>query len=76
MNKYRGYNNRLCYTLTTKHGKFEVRKGENRIIKHEPYYRTDAMIIYGNTFFWETVPPFESFIQAVKFLKENADKLR
>jgi len=42
--------------------------GQYRILKHEPWYVTDARFADE---FWDTVPPFNSWIQAVKFLKEN-----
>lgn len=44
--------------------------GQYRILKHEPWYVTDACIVIGKNF-WETIPPFDNWIQAVRFLKEN-----
>lgn len=48
--------------------------GKYRILKHEAWYVTDACIMIGDNF-WETIPPFDSWIQAVKFLKENYKEL-
>ena len=48
--------------------------GKYSILKHEPWYVTNASIIYGEGF-WETVQPFDSWIQAVRFLKENYNNL-
>lgn len=44
--------------------------GKYTILKHEPWYVTDAYIIICDT--WaEHCPLFDSWIQAVRFLKEN-----
>lgn len=43
--------------------------GKYSILKHEPWYVTNACIVCGS--FWETVQPFDSWIQAVRFLKKN-----
>ena len=69
---------RLSYTITIpispKYSKvFSVRKGDNKIHRHEPYLTTDAYIAYGGSF-WD-LPKFDSFIQAVRFLKTNANEL-
>ena len=47
--------------------------GKYVILKHEPWYVTDAMITHDEhgAYFWETIPPFDSWIQAIRFLKEN-----
>lgn len=42
--------------------------GQYRILKHMPWYVTDA--VFANNI-WDAVPPFDSWIQAVRFLKEN-----
>ena len=42
--------------------------GQYRILKRETWYVTDA--VFADEF-WNTVPPFNSWIQAVRFLKEN-----
>lgn len=42
--------------------------GQYRILKREPWYVTDARFADN---IWETVQPFDSWIQAVRFLKEN-----
>ena len=71
---------KLSYTATHKRegykcaDVFSVTHGDNRIIKHEPYYITDATIDYGLDMPWD-LQHFDSFIQAVRFLKENLDHL-
>ncbi len=50
--------------------------GKYCILKHEPWRVTDAYIVidsYNN--WWEKTPLFDSWIQAVKFLKENIGDL-
>lgn len=42
--------------------------GKYAILKHEPWYVTDAVFADN---IWEKVPLFDSWIQAVRFLKEN-----
>lgn len=42
--------------------------GKYVILKHEPWYVTDARFADA---FWDTTPTFDSWIQAVRFLKEN-----
>ena len=66
---------KLAYTLTTKNGVFSVHKGENRIICHMPYYNTDAVLNIGLPM-GATLPRFNSFIQAVRFMIENKEALR
>lgn len=73
MEKYRNVLGQLCFTLK----KFEVvRKpdyhGKYHIIENQPFYRTEAMINDG---LWSYAPTFDSFIQAVKWLKENVNNL-
>ena len=73
MEKYRNVFGELEYEL----GDFFVphrtgNTGQYRILKHEPWYVTDAR--YADAF-WDTVPPFDSWIQAVRYLKENVGKL-
>lgn len=69
---------RLSYTATNK-GKhvFSVTKerhGPYEIIKHEPYYNTTAVIMIDSQMaFWEDTPKFDSFIHAVRYLKENLE---
>lgn len=58
-------------------GKYFVNKNgrdEWEILKHEPWYVTDANITIGDMF-WEKCPKFDSFIRAVAWLKENAQNL-
>lgn len=47
--------------------------GKYTILKHEPWYVTDAYIVNEKhgAFWWERAPLFDSWIQAVKWLKEN-----
>ena len=66
---------KLAYTLTTKNGVFSVSKGDNRIINHMPYYNTDAVLNIGLPM-GATIPRFNSFIQAVRFMIENQEALR
>lgn len=73
MEKYRDVFGNLEYEL----GDFFVphrtgNTGQYRILKHEPWYVTDARYNYN---LWDTVPPFDSFIQAVRYLKENIGNL-
>ena len=71
---------RLSYTATNsrKHV-FSVTKerhGPYEIIKHEPWYRTNASIMIDTQMaFWEDTPKFDSFIKAVQYLKENLEDL-
>ena len=46
--------------------------GQYKILKREPWYVTDAVF---NNDIWDAVPPFDSWIQAVRFLKEHIDEL-
>ena len=48
--------------------------GKYVILKHEPWYVTDAYIIIDGVL-CEHAPLFDSWIQAVKFLKENYEDL-
>ena len=43
--------------------------GKYCILKHESWYVTDAR--FADMPFYNEVPPFDSWIQAVRFLKEN-----
>ena len=65
---------RLAYTMKTKSGVFSVSKGDNRIIKHEPYYNTDARIGTGLVI-GDEIPRFDSFIRAARFMVENKEVL-
>lgn len=44
--------------------------GQYAILKHEPWYVTDAYIVIDNTL-CEHCQLFDSWIQAIRFLKEN-----
>ena len=61
-------------TITTKNGVFSVRKGNNKIVKHLPYMTTDAYLNIGLPM-GDPLPPFESFIQAARFMLEHKEEL-
>lgn len=70
---------RLSYTATNgSKSVFSVEKKYGppyTIYSHQPYYTTDA--VYSDPdFLWIDLPKFDSFIQAVRFLKENLEQLR
>ncbi len=48
--------------------------GQYKILKHEPWRVTTAMIVYDGILVEET-PNFDSWIQAIRFLKENIEDL-
>ena len=67
---------RLSYTAVNKRNQvFSVENGWNKIISHQPYYRTDATL-YDPDFLWIDLPEFSSFVQAVRYLKENLENLQ
>lgn len=67
---------KLSYTAVSSDKKvFSVTKGENKIIRNMPYYRTDAVLSIP-VLMWMDLPRFDSFIQAVRFLKENLEQLQ
>ena len=73
--KYRNVFGELEYTL----GDFFVlhrtgSTGKYVILKREPWYVTDAWIVYFDIIADKT-PEFDSFIQAVRYLKENINDL-
>ena len=53
---------------------FSVTKGNNKIVRHMPWYLTDARLDVGLVI-GEEIPRFESFIKAVSYLKHNIDNL-
>ena len=65
------------YVLVTEHGKFFIRHGENRILK---YYDHCSMVTKAGIdiglILPEEIAPFDSFIKAVRFMKQNAGALR
>ena len=66
---------KLSYILVSKEKHvYSVTKGENRIIRHDPYIRTPATLNTGDGCRQE-LDGFNSFIRAVRFLKKNADDL-
>ncbi len=67
---------RLSYTAVNKDkAVFSVTKGENRIIRHMPYMKTDARLSIP-VLLWADLPEFHSFVQAVRYLKENLEQLQ
>jgi len=64
----------LTYTATGNNTVFTVTRGDNRIISHQPWYNTDA-VLRDPVLMWVTLPKFESFIQAVRYLKANLNNL-
>lgn len=66
---------KLSYTaVNSDKAVFSVTKGDNRIIRHMPWYNTDARLSVP-VLMWNELPKFDSFLQAVKFLKENLEEL-
>lgn len=63
------------YTATTKHGVFSITKGDKHILRHYPYMSTNAGIDVG-LILPDELPAFDSFIDAVKFMKDHIDELR
>ncbi len=71
---------KLSYTATnSRKSVFSVTRrsdnGKVEIIHHMPYYNTDTYIDTGIPPFGDKVEPFDSFIQAARFLKENLERL-
>lgn len=71
---------RLSYIATNSNKSvFSVTKPKSglvEIVKHEPWYRTNAVIMKDSEMaFWEDTPKFDSFIRAVKYLKDNLEYL-
>ncbi|SFU37398.1 hypothetical protein [Butyrivibrio sp. INlla21] len=67
---------KLSYTATNSDkAVFSVHKGDNRIIRHMPWYNTDARLS-DPVFLWNDLPQFGSFVQAVRYLKENLEQLQ
>ena len=57
---------------------YEVHKrwdGKYEILKHPAWCKTHAYEVIDGMLLWNTCPLFDSFIQAVRYLKENADNL-
>lgn len=77
MGKCRDCFGKLSYTAVNKRKSvFSVTRGDNRIIKHVPYMRTDAYLsLSDKEFFVVDIPHFDSFIHAVRFMKANIDSL-
>ena len=65
---------KLAYTMKTDIGVFSVSDGENRIIRHYPFFRNNARLNVGYTC-GEDIPVFNSFIRAVAYMKRNAADL-
>lgn len=66
---------RLSYTLVTDDKRvYSVTKGENCIVRHYPYLRTNARLNMDGVV-WQELDGFNSFIRAVRFLKKNINDL-
>lgn len=67
---------KLSYTaVNSDKAVFSVTKGDNRIIRHMPWYITDAKLSVP-VLLWDDLPEFDSFVQAVRYLKENLEQLQ
>lgn len=67
---------KLSYTaVNSDKAVFSVTRGDNRIIRHMPWYNTDARLSVP-VLLWEDLPEFKSFIQAVGYLKNNLEQLQ
>jgi hypothetical protein len=64
------------YSINRGCDKFFIKRGDNRILKQYGHCGTvtDATL-YDPCFCWMEIKPFNSFIQAVRFLKENINNL-
>lgn len=72
----RDMHGRLAYTaVNSDKAVFAIHKGDNRILREHPYYTTDARLGTDLAMLWMDLPRFDSFVQAVKFLKENLEQL-
>jgi len=66
---------RLCYSVKRSDGAvFEVTAPTAKILRVYPYYKTDAYI-KDPVLMWDNLPRFESFMQAVVYLKKNINIL-
>lgn len=71
----RDMNGKLSYlAVNSDKAVFSVTRGDNRIIRKMPYYNTDARLSIP-VLLWNDLPKFDSFVQAVKYLKENLEQL-
>lgn len=67
---------RLSYTaVNSDKAVFIIHKDDNRILRAHPYYITDARLATDMAMLWFDLPRFESFVKAVKYLKENLEEL-
>lgn len=69
--KYRDVFGEISYELGHFFVPHRAVNGKYSILKREPYYVTDAYVLYDGIFLWDKAPVFDSWIQAVRFLKEN-----
>ena len=56
-------------------GKFFIRKNHNgmwEVLKNETWYTTNAVMA---DMLWSEIEPFDSMVQAYKFLKRNVNNL-
>ena len=69
----------LSYTATnTNKHVFSITKHYGvpyTIRSHQPWYTTDA-VLSDPVFLWNDLPKFDSFVQAVRYLKENLEQLQ
>ena len=61
-------NGGLEYVLKHKGKTYAVIYGENKIVEYKPWYTTEPLVD-----FWNKPPVFQSFMQAVMWLKKNVD---
>lgn len=73
----RNYKGKLSYTAVNGNKSvFSVTQGENEIKYHRPYVSGRASVFIDSEMaFWQDTPKFESFIQAVAYMKKNIEHL-
>ena len=71
----RNMHGKLSYTAVSSTKQvFTVTAGDNRIIEQRPYiFCPDPEWVYEGM--WFDMPKFDSFIQAVRFLKEHLEDI-
>lgn len=71
----RNCHGKLSYTATNSHKQvFSVTVGDNHIVEYRPYLAvSDPWYVEQGMFF--DMPKFESFIHAVKFLKDHLEDI-
>ena len=68
---------KFSYTMVNSNKNvFSVHRGDNKIKYHRPYVSGDASIFIDSEMaFFEECPQFDSFIQAVSYMKKNIENL-